>query len=112
MKLEFVNPLALALRDQQARGGQYWVSVLGEMSQVKPDVLDVVDTDQWARDLGESLGVKAGQIRSEDEIEAIRQARAEQAAQMQMAAMMQPAADSYGKLTKAPEPGSPLEGAE
>jgi hypothetical protein len=36
LKIEFINPLALALRDQQARGGQYWVAALGEARQIFP----------------------------------------------------------------------------
>jgi hypothetical protein len=108
LKIEFINPLALALRDQQARGGQYWVATVGEASNIFPDVTDNIDSDQWARDLGESLGVKSDHVRPIREVREIRRQRAaeQQAAQqMEMAAA---AAEGYSKVTKAPEPGSPL----
>jgi hypothetical protein len=108
MKIEFINPLALALRDQQSRGGQYWVSALGEASEIFPGVLDNVDSDKWARDLGESLGVKSDQIRPEDQVAEIREQRAEQEQAMQQLQMAGAAAEGYKNVTKAPEPGSPL----
>jgi hypothetical protein len=114
LKIEFVNPLALALRDQQAKGGQRWVAILGEASQIPQlsDVMDNVNGDMWARDLGESLGVKADHIKPVRQRDAERQQRAEAQQAAQQAEMMAAAADSYQKTTKAPEPGSPLSGEE
>jgi hypothetical protein len=106
MQLRFINPLALALEDQQAKGGQYWVQALGEASQIFPGVIDHVDQDQWARNLGESFGVKADEIRDMDTVEKIRQQRMEQAAQQEQMQAAQLAADAYNKTTKAPEEGS------
>jgi hypothetical protein len=110
LKIEFVNPLALALRDQQARGGQRWIAILGEASQIPQfaNVTDNVESDKWARDLGEALGVKADHIRPIRELEEIRDQRAleqQEAKQLQLAGA---AAEGYQKVTKAPEPGSPL----
>jgi hypothetical protein len=108
LKIEFVNPLALALRDQQARGGQRWVATLGEAQAIFPDVTDNIDYDKWARDLGEAFGVKADHIRSIPELKDRRDQRAldeQEAKQLQLAGA---AAEGYQKVTKAPEPGSPL----
>ena len=110
MKIEFVNPLALALRDQQAKGGQYWVAALGEASQIFPNVIDNVNSDKWSRDLGESFGVKSDHIRPMSEVDEIREMRAQKQQEMEQAQMAAQAAESYGKVTKAPEPGSPLSG--
>ena len=109
MGLRFINPLALALEDQQARGGQFWITALGEASEIFPGITDNVDADQWARDLGESLGVKSSHIKSVDERDEIRQQRAEQKAQEEKMQMAQIASDAYSKTTKAPEEGSAAE---
>jgi len=108
MKIEFVNPLALALRDQQAKGGQYWVAALGEARQIFPNVTDNVDSDKWSRDLGKSFGVKADHIRPMSDVQEIREMRQQKQQEMEQAQLAAQAAESYGKVTKAPEPGSPL----
>lgn len=107
MKIEFINPLALALRDQQARGLQYWVAAGAEMATVFPSVVDNVDYDKAYRDLGESMGVKTEHIRPVQDRDEIRQQRAEQQQQAQQMAEAQMMAEGYGKTTKAPEEGSP-----
>lgn len=106
-KIEFINPLALALRDQQSRGLQYWVTAIGEMENIFPGIKDNVDYDKAARDLGESLGVKTEHIRPVKDRDELREQRALQEQQMQQLAMAQAAAEGYGKTTKAPEDGSP-----
>lgn len=110
LKIEFINPLALALKDQQARGGQYWISALMNVNEQIPGVLDNADTDEWARDLGESLGVKSTQIRTIRKRDEIRRQRDQDKQMMQEAGMAAAAAEGYSKVTKAPEPGSPLSG--
>lgn len=107
-KIEFINPLALALRDQQARGGQYWVAALGQAEAIFPGIKDNVDSDKWARDLGESLGVKTTHIRPKREVEEIRANRQMQMQEQRMAELATVGAEAYSKTTKAPEPGSPL----
>ena len=106
LKVTFINPLALALRDQQSRGLQYWVSAGAEMEQVFPGIVDNVNSDEAYRDLGESMGVKTSHIRKVEEVEALREQRAQAAAQQQQTEMAMAAAESYGKATKAPEQGS------
>lgn len=109
-KVEFVSPLALALRDQQSRGLQYWVVALGEMEALFPGVTDNVNYDQAARDLGESLGVKTQHIRPIRERDQIRKARLERMARQQAMEEGEVEADVYNKTTKAPEQGSLVEG--
>jgi len=108
-KIEYINPLALALRDQQSKGLQYWIAALGQMEPIFPGVKDNVDHDKAARDLGESLGVKTDHIRPIRDRDAIRQMRQEaQQAQLQMA-MLEQAAKGYKDTTSAAEKGSPAE---
>lgn len=106
MKVRLINPLALALEDQQARAGQYWVSAIGQAEALFPGIKDNVDEDKWARDLGEELGVKGDHIRPLRQVKAIRAGRQQQAAAMQAMQTAQVATDAYNKTTKAPEEGS------
>lgn len=105
-KVEFINPLALALRDQQSRGLQYWIMALGNMETIWPGAKDNCDYDRAARDLGQSLGVKTDHIRSIRDRDLLRQQRNQQQQQMADMQMAQAAAEGYNKVTKAPEPGS------
>lgn len=106
-KIEFVNPLALALRDQQSRGLQYWVMALGEMEAIFPGVKDNCDYDEAARDLGRALGVKATHLRDLPERDKLRKQRQEQLAQQQQLAAMEAMGKTYNQGTKSPEGGSP-----
>lgn len=105
-KIEFINPLALALRDQQSRGLQYWVQAGAEMEQTFPGVTDNVDSDEAFRDLGHSLGVKTEHIRPVPKRDEMRQERAAAQQEQQKLLAAQTMAEGYGKTTKAPEPGS------
>ena len=105
-EIEFINPLALAIRDQQARGLQYWATALAEMEDTWPGITDNLDADEAARDLGRSLGVKTTHIRSIRERDKRREQRAAAEAELQAVQMAATAAEGYGKTTKAPEAGS------
>ena len=100
--------MALALRDQQARGGQRTIAIAGAATQIFPDIADNFDSDRWIRDTADSFGMKSDHIRpvrQRDAIRLQRQQKQQQIEQMQMAAA---AAEGYSKTTKAPEPGSPF----
>ena len=68
------------------------------LAQVNPEIFDKLDTDQMVDELAQRMGVPASIIRSDEQVAAIRQQRAEaQAAQRaQAAAMMQ--AEQAAKL--------------
>jgi len=108
-KIEYHGPLALALRDQQASALMYWVNSLGAMQAIFPGIQDNVEYDKAARDLGDSLGVKTDHIRPLRERDEIRKMRAEEQAKREALEMAQIAAQGYGQITKAPEPGSAAE---
>jgi hypothetical protein len=109
LKIELINPLALALRDQQSRGFQYWVAMGQAMAQSFPSVIDNIAVDEGFRDYGRSLGVKTTHIRPESERDEMRVARAQQEAAAQKAAYAEQAAKAYAAATQAPESGSPAE---
>ena len=106
MQFRFINPLALALEDQQASGGLRWVEALGNAKEIFPGVTDNVDSDTWARELGESWGVSRRIIKPIDVRDEQRQQKAELAAQQEKLEMLQAGANAYSQTTKAPEEGS------
>ena len=85
MDIEYTRPLARAQRMTEADSMNRWVSNLAPLAQLKPDILDNVDFDQFARELGETLGVPATNMRSEIEIKRIRKAREDAMAKQRMA---------------------------
>lgn len=108
-KIKIINPLSLAIADQQSKGLQYWVAAGGQMEQFFPGITDNVNADVAFRDLGRSLGVKSEHIRTELERDEIREERQQDLEEQQAAQMAMAAAEGYGKATKSPEPGSPAE---
>lgn len=77
MDIEYTGPLARAQRMTEADSMTRWVNNLAPLAQLKPEILDNVDFDAFARELGETLGVPASNIRSEMEIKRLRKQREE-----------------------------------
>ena len=109
-EIEYVGRLALELKSHQARGAQQWILSIAEMAELFPTALDVVNVDSAVRRLGETLGVNVDDMNSQEVVAQIRQARAEQQAAQQQMEMASAMADGYGKVTGAPEEGSPAKG--
>jgi len=108
-KIEFLGRLAMELESQQAQGFVRWAGYGAELEGVFPGVTDNVNYDSGYRRLGESLGVSAEDMSTEDEIKARRLARQQQIQQQQAMAAAQVAGQAYQGATKAPEPGSAAE---
>jgi hypothetical protein len=107
--IEYVGELSLALQSQQSQGFQRWAQFVGSMAALNPDVLDLIDWDDATRRQGDSYGVNMEDISTPEEVDAKRQARAQQQQQQQAMQMAEMASKGYGAATKAPEPGSPAE---
>jgi hypothetical protein len=108
-KVDYIGPLALALRDQHVRAFEYWVGVVGQMDEIFPSAKDNIEVDTATRDIGEFVGVKRSHIRSIRERDAIREQRQKDRAEQRQLEMAQLAAQAYSQTTKAPEPGSGAE---
>jgi hypothetical protein len=85
MDIEYTGPLARAQRMTEADSMTRWVNNLAPLAQLKPEILDNVDFDAFARELGETLGVPASNVRSEIDIKRIRKSREEAMARQRMA---------------------------
>jgi hypothetical protein len=81
------NRLALALRSLSMRSADAHVQNVLAMAPVVPDVLDTVNWDFYSSERARLAGCDPQLLRPKEEIDGIRQARA-QAMQAQQAAMM------------------------
>lgn len=92
LNVEFVSMLAQAQRAIGTNSVDRFVANIGVVAQMKPDVLDKFDPDQWADSYADMLGVDPRLIVANDQVAVIRNARLKaQAAQAQQAAMQQQA---------------------
>jgi hypothetical protein len=109
LRIEYVSPVARAQRTSQAQGVTQWMTVLANLSQVDPAVLDVPDTDAIARDLAESFGVPPTLMRAPEEIAARRQAAAERQKQQEEAQLLMQGTEAARNLGQAAQSASTAE---
>ena len=79
--ISLVSPLATAQRGVALQGIQGFLGTIGQMAQFDQTVLDNVDVDAAAREVGDIYGVQLGVMRQLDDIKKIRQQRAQAMAQ-------------------------------
>ena len=105
LSVELVSMLAQAQRAIATNGVDRFVNNLGAIAQFKPDVLDKFDSDKWADQYADMLGVSPDLIVPQDKVDQMRKQRAQaqaQAAKQQQANM---AADTAQKLGNTPTTG-------
>ena len=83
LKIEYVSPVARAQKASDAQAIIQWLTVLTNLAQIDPGVMDIPDTDATARSLAESFGVPPTLMKTPDQIAAVRQVRAQQAQEKQ-----------------------------
>ena len=92
LNVEFVSMLAQAQRAIGTNSIDRYVNNMGMVAQMKPDVLDKFNSDRWADQYADMLGIDPNLIVGDESVAQLRQARAEaQAAQAQSAAQQQQA---------------------
>ncbi len=98
LNVEFVSMLAQAQRAIATNSVDRYVSRLGNIATMKPEVLDRFDADRWADAYADMLGIDPELIVPGEKAALIRQQRVEaQQAQQQMAMMAQ-GAEMMGKM--------------
>ena len=97
MKMDFVSPIANALRQTGAETTRALLQDAVALAQADPQVLDKLDLDQAVDEIAAGLGVPGRVIRADADVLAIRQQRAQaQAAQLQDAALSQVVQTAHG----------------
>jgi hypothetical protein len=114
LKVDFVGPLAQAQKKyHESAGIEVGINMISAVGNISPDTLDIIDFDQTLKNGLEGLGFPQIAIREDEDIESLRQQRAQQRAQMQQqqAQMQQQQAlmGNYDKLNTPVQPGSAIE---
>lgn len=102
INVEFVSMLSQAQRAVGTNSVDRFVGNMGAIAQMKPEVLDKFNADNWADMYSDMLGVDPNLITPDDEVAAIRQQRAEAQRAAQQAQQINQSADSMQKLGRVP----------
>jgi len=110
IRIEYTGPLA-RIQKQLFKSSPitHSLSALANLMQVFPGVGDLVNEDEAGRELLNAYNAPQKIIRDEDEVMAIRAARAKAQQEQMKLVQAKEAADMAQKLGKEIEPGSPLE---
>tara|TARA_X000001382_G_scaffold32315_2_gene21175 strand:+ start:288 stop:1916 length:1629 start_codon:yes stop_codon:yes gene_type:complete len=81
--IEYVSPLAKAQKGMDLQSTMRGMEIVGGLSEAFPAIRDFIDEKGLAEYIVEYAGLPAKIVRSDEEVEAMRQERAEQAAQQQ-----------------------------
>lgn len=93
----FVNQLARSQQIEDVGNIQGWVQDIALLAQLRPEVIDNVDVDGIAKHTAKVRGVPEIAVTNDDEMEQIRQQRAEQQQMAQQVEMATRAADIQSK---------------
>ena len=94
-EVKFVGRLVQTQRQSELNNLINAMSITGQIAQMNPEVLDKVNADQAVDDIFDISGVSAKILRSDAEVQQLRQQRAQAMQQQQEMAMMQAGADIY-----------------
>jgi hypothetical protein len=106
--VEYVSPLAKAQKSGEADNIATYLTDAATLVQQVPDAIDVINTDEVLRVMGDSRGVPQNILRSDEEVKAMREARAQAQQAQQTTDNLISAAGAAPQLGKAIEPGSPM----
>ena len=102
LNVEFVSMLAQAQRAIGTNSVDRFVGNLGAIAQMKPDVLDKFDSDQWADIYADMLGVDPSLIIADKEVAMVRNARNQAMAAKEQVAAVEQASKATRNLAASP----------
>ncbi|MFY8163618.1 MAG: portal protein, partial [Brevundimonas sp.] len=106
LNIEFVSMLAQAQRAIGTNAVDRFVGNLGAIAQMKPDILDKFDQDEWADVYADMLGIDPALIIADKDVALVRQARAQAMAAKEQAAVMQQQSQTVKNMAQAPTGGA------
>lgn len=105
INIEYISMLSQAQKAVTVNGIDRFVSAIGQVAVLKPDVLDKFDADHWADLYSDKLGVDPELLVSGKQLGLLRQQRDKQNQQIQRNAVLQQASDmlkNAGQTSTAP----------
>ena len=94
LKLRFISSLAMAQKAVAVQSIERTAGFVGQLAAIKPEAPDKFDADEAINTYGAAIGAPSEIILGDDEVQAIRQQRAEAEAKAQQAAMDQQIAET------------------
>lgn len=89
LDIEYTGPLAKAQKMAEVEGMERWVGSIVALAETFPELRDLVDVDDYGRNLAEVLGVPSSNIMDPTKVVRIRRARAKAQAEERELAMAQ-----------------------
>jgi hypothetical protein len=77
VRFEYTSPIKRIREQVEAAAARLWVQELREISEVKPDIMDLANLDAIGRHAGRALDLPAGMVVPHEEVETVREQRAE-----------------------------------
>jgi len=110
IEVEYMGPLSRAqIRLTKSRSIQAGLNMLGQIANIKPEAMDVVDWDEALKESLDSTGFPAKLIRNDDMIQKIRQMRQKQQEKQQQIENAPKLAKAAAAMGKTAQEGSPLQ---
>lgn len=106
LRVEYISVLAQAQRMVAIGGIDQLVGFVGNIAAVMPSVLDKIDFDEAVEDYGDAIGINPRIVRSKDDVTAIREMNAQKQAQAEQMAMMQQMAASAKDVSQVDTAGA------
>lgn len=100
-KITYISPLAKAQRAAESNSIVEWMSIIAEMSEFAPQVLDMVRVDQVAERLADIKGIDPDLVTDKDTLDQMRALKDQIASQQQEILMMQGAAKAASDMGSA-----------
>ena len=88
-EIDLISQLAQAQRRSELNSLMTGLQLVGSMAEVAPGVLDKIDTDKVIDTAWEIIGAPMKVLREDEDLDAIRESKAQQAQQQQQMAMLQ-----------------------
>ena len=99
-EVEYVSPLSRAMKAEEGIGILRTLEMVQPIAAVDPGVMDNFDTDEITRTLADTNGVPQRILRSQEDIDAIRQQRDQQAQTQNLINNAGPAADAANTISE------------
>lgn len=100
VKFEFMSPIQVARKQMEAVSLGRAFELIGPLAQAQPEILDNLDGDRIVRDVPEWASVPQDWLRSQEEVDAKREQRAQAQQAQELAQAVTVGADAAGKLSR------------
>jgi hypothetical protein len=110
IEIDFIGELAQAQkRIFKTRGVENFITSIERVAQFKPDIVDILDEEEYARESADANSISQKIVRSKEAVETLRTKRQKEQQAILQAQMAVEAAKTVPALNKKVEEGSPLE---